>query len=557
MSTSAPAHRLRRRIIPVVALAAAGSIGGVVALSGCGSSASAGSAPASIAGYIPARSPLYIQISTDTSGAQWANLTRLATLFPGFGEIQAEIETTLAGEGVDWDTDLKPLLGDAAAIALTEITDMTSAPLADGGGAVRAAPAEAAGLALVAVLQIAPGKADDVEALLAAGPGGMEKTGTRDGAVMYGDVTAGVHAAVTEESLVAGPSIAAVTAALDAHAAGGDAALSGVVRFNEALALLPDDVFALAYVNLDEAGKAAKEMVPQVGTLADGQMGGAAAMSVTAEPDGLRIKAVLLDAPLAIDLKPFTPSLVAQAPADTVAFLGFSRLDDIVAAVVSGASTGGSDGTRTQIGAITGQLPALLGVSEAGLSNLAGGEQAVVVTDARPTPGVALALTVVDGPQAATSLTALATSVPALARQVGVGTLAIGTATPFSESGVTGQVIPVGDSGWSVAWGVRGNLAAIGSGAGTVADVLAPRSRAQSLAGTAGFTAATQGMPDTVTALAYVDMRKVMTLLAANGVFTGADGARVRANLAPFTRIAAWSTAGATPTVEVVVGIGR
>jgi hypothetical protein len=60
-----------------------------------------------------------------------------------------------------------------------------------------------------------------------------------------------------------------------------------------------------------------------------------------------------------------------------------------------------------------------------------------------------------------------------------------------------------------------------------------------------------------VTGLAYVDMRKAVPILAANGAFEGTDGARKRANLAPITQVAAWATAGDTPTVEVVVGMAK
>jgi len=65
-------------MIPVAALAVVGISGGAVVLSGCGDTASAGSAAASVAGYIPASSPVYVQVSTDTAGTQWSQLTTLA-----------------------------------------------------------------------------------------------------------------------------------------------------------------------------------------------------------------------------------------------------------------------------------------------------------------------------------------------------------------------------------------------------------------------------------------------------------------------------------------------
>jgi len=559
MSASTRSRYMRGKVIPIAAIAAAGAAaGGIAVLSGCGSTASAGSAPASIAGYIPASSPLYVQVSTDTDGTQWTNLNRLGRLFPGFGEMRAELDTALAREGITWATDLKPLLGESAAIAVTEVPETESVlkgALTDPADAAGRAVARAADQPMMAVIQIAPGKSADIEALITQPPGGMKETGTRDGATLYADAAMGTYAAVTAESLILGSTEEVVTKALEVRAAGGEAALSGVFRFNEALSLLPDDVFAMGYVNVEEAGKAASEIIPTVGDLAGGQITGAAAMSVTAQPDGLRIKAVLVDAPQAGQQTSYTPTLTSQAPADAVAYLGFNRLADTVQRAVSAASSEGSENTKKQIDALTAQLPLLLGVNADDLRNLTGGEHAVVVGGAGKTPQAALALQVKSGAQATESLTALSKSVPVVLRQFGPDDAKIGKATPFAEDGVKGQVIPAEDM--LVAWGVRGDLAAIGNGAKAVTSVLAPRAAGNSLAATPAFKAATQGMPDQVTGLAYVDVRKAVPILAANGAFDGEKGARKRADIAPLTQIAAWATGGETPTVDVYVGMGK
>lgn len=560
MSTSTRSGRFgRRTMIPVAAVAVAGIAGSAALMAGCGSSASAGSAPASIAGYIPAQSPLYLQVSTDTSGPQWTNLERLGAMFPGFGSMRADLEKALSREGVNWEREVQPLLGEAGAMAVTDIPEAGNAlegALTNPAAAAGRAAAKAADTPVMAVLQIAPGKAGDLKALIAKNPGGLKETGTRDGATLYADPVAGMYGAITEESLVIGSSEAVVNQSLEAHAAGGDAVLSGVFRFNDALAKLPDDVFAMGYVNLDEAGKAASEVVPQVGTLAGGELRGAAAMSVTAEQDGLRMKAVLVDAPPMARQMAYTPTLTRQAPADAVAYLGFNRLADTVATAVSSASGEGSEETKKQIDAITGQLPLLLGVSTDDLRNLTGGEHAVVVTGPGATPRAALALTVQDGARAAKSLTSLSRTIPVALGQFGPDSLKVGKATAFAEGGVKGQVIPMGE-GRSVAWGVRGDLAAIGNGAGAVAGVLAQRPAATSLASAPGFTAATAGMPDQVSGLAYIDMTRATRLMAQNGAFEGKDGARMRANLAPISHVAGWSTDGEVPTVEVVVGMRK
>jgi hypothetical protein len=239
-----------------------------------------------------------------------------------------------------------------------------------------------------------------------------------------------------------------------------------------------------------------------------------------------------------------------------VAYIGFNRLADTVQTAISAASGEASDETRKQIEALTGQLPLLLGVNADDLRNLTGGEHAVVVSGSGKEPRVALALDVANGAQATKSLTALSRSVPLVLNQFGSDKVKVGKTTVFADGAVKGQSIAMGD-GRSLAWGVRGNLAGIGNGAGAVASVLAPRAAGQSLGANPGFKAAMQGMPEQVTGLAYVDMAKMLPILAANGAFKGKDGASKRADLEPVKEIAAWSTAGDTPTVEVFVGIGR
>ena len=112
--------RMSRRIaIPLAAVAVAGAAGGALVLSGCGDSASAGSVAASVAGYIPAASPMYVQVSTDTSGPQWTQLDRLGNYFPGYGKAVADMQKQLLADGISWSDDLRPLLGQAAALAVT------------------------------------------------------------------------------------------------------------------------------------------------------------------------------------------------------------------------------------------------------------------------------------------------------------------------------------------------------------------------------------------------------------------------------------------------------
>lgn len=555
--------RLRRRIaIPVAALAAVGVAGGAIVLSGCGDTASAGSAAASVAGYIPATSPVYMQVSTDTDGAQWTQLVDLAKYFPAYEKMQDKVEKELQREGVSWGKDLKPLLGEAAALATTKVPDGASVAkgaLADPAAAAGRAIATAADQPVLAVLQVIEGKAEQVKALLAdTGNGGLKPAGDYNGAAMYSDPTGGMYAAVAPEALVLGSSEAVVKQAIDTHAAGGDQALSGVFRFNEALSLLPKDVFAMGYVNIEELGKAAGDALPMAESLVNGQVTGAAAMSLTAEPGGMRMKAVLVDTPPMADQQAFTPTLTANAPAGAVAYLGFNRLADTVQKVVASASESSSADVKKQIDAVTGQLPVLLGVTGADLTNLTGGEHAVVVTQGAKTPAVALALETADGAKATETLTSLSKSVPAVLSQFGPSSLKKSASGGFKNvdlGGVKGHRLAVNETG-DVVWGVKGDLAVIGSRTGAVASILNPTPGA-TLADSPDFKVATQGMPDKVTGLGWLNMSRAMPLLEKRGAFTGKDGAQARECLSHITAVTGWGTQGENPTVEVFVGLQK
>jgi len=551
--------RLRRRfMVPVAALAVVGISGGAVVLSGCGDTASAGSAAASVAGYIPASSPLYVQVSTDTAGPQWSQLTTLAKYFPEYDTMQAEINKELSRAGVSWQKDLQPLLGEAAALATTKVPDaaeVTKGALVDPAGAAGRALATAADQPILAVLQVASGKADQVKALLADPTnGGLKAAGDYNGATLYNDPTGGMHVAVAPEALIIGSSESVVKQAIDTHAAGGDQALSGVFRFNNALSLLPKDVFAMAYVNIDELGKAASDLLPMAGDLVNGEIKGAAAMSLTAETNGVRMKAVLVDAPAAATQKAFTPTLTSQAPADSVAYIGFNRLADTVSRAITTAGETASPEVKKQIDTITGQLPVLLGVNGDDLRNLTGGEHAVVVGGGQPTPSVSLALKTADGAQAEETLSSLSKALPLVLGQFGPSDKMKAAAAkgfkPVDLGGVKGHELAVNSTG-DIVWGVKGDLAVIGSRAAGVSSVL--NGTGAGLASNAAFVAATQGMPDQVTGLAWLNVSQAMPMLEKGGAFKGKDGAKEREMLSHISGVAAWGTQGANPTVEVFV----
>ncbi len=541
---------LRRRK-PVVLMTTAVA-GAAIAVAGCGGDAdsSSGAAAGEIASYIPAGSPLYVEATTDFDGPQWQQIDALAKLFPAYPELRAELDEALMSEDVDFETEVKPLLGERAAMAGLNVpqTDELANSLTSADPSVAPDVVESAAddQQFVAVVEIAEGQEAALEKLLT--DNGATAAGESNGARLYTE--SDTAAAVADGILVVSDTQEQVQQALDAHAAGGDQTLGGTDKFTDALAKLPADVFGQAYIDVgafvQAAGTSSAEL-QQLG-IAEYQNGVVAA-SVAAEPEGLRVKGVVLGVP-DVGQVSFSPTLIDKAPADSIAYLGFSDLATSVTTVLEQARATQSEDARAQIDAIGGQLPSLLGVSLDDLSALTGGEHAVVVTSGTPDPGVTLALKVEDGARASRTLDSLRTGIPAL-----LSTFSPGTTLPQWQqvplaAGVQGWQLPLSPEA-GVVYGVDGDTALIGS---SVASVTAVQRPTAPLSGTAEYQAAVSGMPDEVTSLAYVNVSQAVAAAEGLGAFDDAP-AETLANLRPVKSLTAWSTGGDTPTFEVYLRI--
>ena len=258
-----------RRARYLTALAVTAVAVSAIAVAGCGSDSSpSGSAPGDVAGFVPSTSPAYFEVTTDLDGPQWSQVEKLAGLFPGYPKLQKMIDDSLESEDVNFETDVKPLLGDRAAIAALNVPNVSGVTATDPSGA-----AGAAGDALsdtgVGVVDIADGKDGAVTALVAKK---SRPQGEHDGVTFYKAADGGTLTAVTDGALVITDSQPALFAALDAHAAGGDKTLAGTSEFTDALGKLPDDVFAQGYLDVGSFLRQAIAQSPQLGQL--GQLQG-------------------------------------------------------------------------------------------------------------------------------------------------------------------------------------------------------------------------------------------------------------------------------------------
>lgn len=534
---------LRRRK-PVVLMTSAVA-GAAIAVAGCGGDAesSSGAAAGEIASYVPAGSPLYLEASTDFDGPQWAQVDALAKLFPAYPELRAELEEALRGEDVDFETEIKPLLGERAAIAGLNV------PQTPDVGAITSPDAAAQAAddqQFVGVVEIAAGQEDALVDLLVKN--GAVAAGQSEGADIFTDDD--TVAAVAERILVVSDTRAQLDQALAAHAAGGDATLGGTDKFTEALAKLPADVFGQAYIDIGAFVQQAGASSPQLEQLGLGDYQNAVvAASIAAEPEGARVKGVVMGAP-DLGQASFSPTLIDKAPADSIAYLGFADLASSVTTILEQTRASQSEEARAQIDAIGGQLPALLGVSLDDLAALTSGEHAIVVTSGSPDPGATLALKVEDGAAATRTLDALRVGVPQL-----LGTFSPGTTLPEWEqvplaAGVQGWRLPLSPEA-GVVYGVDGDTALIGTSVPSVTAVQRPTAP---LSGAPEYQAAVNGMPDEVTSLVFVNVEQAVAAAQKLGALDDAP-AEALANLRPIKSLSAWTTGGETPTFEVYLRI--
>ena len=171
-----------------------------------------------------------------------------------------------------------------------------------------------------------------------------------------------------------------------------------------------------------------------------------------------------------------------------------------------------------------------------------------MVTDGQPNPGAALALKVADGARAKTTLDTIRQKLPGLVKTFSPET----ALPPWSQvplaRGVQGWRLPLSPQAGAV-YGVNGNLAVIGT---SVAAVTAVQSPTSPLAASAGFQAATEGMPGTVTSVVWVNLQQGIGALQRFGAFEDAPPETLP-NLRPLKSIAAWTTNGYTPTFEMLL----
>jgi hypothetical protein len=106
------------RLTPLAALIALAFV-----LAGCGAKNEASSSVPDGGEFAPASSVVFVTGVTDPSSSQWQKADELLGRFPGREKLLASLQKDLADDGLSWEQDVKPALGDDLNLVLLSYED--------------------------------------------------------------------------------------------------------------------------------------------------------------------------------------------------------------------------------------------------------------------------------------------------------------------------------------------------------------------------------------------------------------------------------------------------
>ena len=170
-----------------------------VAVAGCGSggSGSSGGDPLDTAlGYLPESAPFVVAIDTNLKGSQWQALGTIAAKFSFGGQVEDQLKQAVNKQGLNFDTQVKPLLGNPAVIAAPDVQSF----LGDGNG-------------FIVALEV---KDKDKLSSLLKQSKDLKPDGSSNGATLYSQTDGGGETAQQDDVLLASDNKAHLLQALRA-----------------------------------------------------------------------------------------------------------------------------------------------------------------------------------------------------------------------------------------------------------------------------------------------------------------------------------------------------
>lgn len=360
-------HRLVIGLTSLLAVAGGAVVGGYLFLAGAGIDHTAE--------LVPAKATAYLSVYLQPSTAQQTKLAGLIGRLPGFGDpatlstkVDQMVHNALSGSGLDYETDVRPWIGGQLAIGAWQTP-----------GAASGDPPTASTVVVAEV--------KDRPAAQAA----LDRLAKRDGTTARHATYQGVDLVLSDTAgyaflgnlLVFGEPRSALEAAVDVNRGSGDA-LATSARFRDAMAKLPSDRLAAAYVDL--AGLATTARMPK-------QAAGfsTVGMALVAEENGLHLsglapfdKAVGTGATSAIfDLSGAAAQLSGWMPKGTPFELSLFGLSQSIHAVEDTATADTPEGKSIRDGFSTVRGAVALGLGldlDKDLLPLLDGETAVAIS---------------------------------------------------------------------------------------------------------------------------------------------------------------------------------
>lgn len=514
---SASPHRGRLLLLAAAVLAVGAAVVLLVVERGSDEDRPPATAAAQV---VPADALAYVHLSTDADRPAVERALEVGRRFPSYPDLRTTLLGRLSGgRALDFERDVRPWLGDEAALALLDTGRATAGSLvvlalAD----VRRARSFVRGLAR-------PGRSVSHRGVPV-------------------DVYGGVAVAFHRSRLLIGQ-LASVRASIDV-AAGARPSLARAATYRRATNELPEGRVLDAFLTNEGIRRA---LVPQgglvgaAGTLLDDPRLRATALALTVEDPGARLSArsLLSRSRAARDrARPFEPELVGEVPRAALAYLGLRGLDRAVGPILAalGAAPGGAGELLSQVG---GDVARRAGVDvERDLLPVFRDEVGLVVTPRVPVPVLTLVARARD--ERATS-EALGRLRGPLARLLEPrGEEGAGQVPVFRErdvGGVKGYGISLGPTAELIYAVFDGKVVVSTSPAG----IRAVRSGEDSIEDADGYRATLGDRPGTVSSLVFLDFNQLLTLAEQTGLNDSPTYVRVRDDLRRIRAVGAATTA--------------
>jgi hypothetical protein len=464
------------RLIPALVVAAL-----LPVVAGCGSGSDVGGA----ADAVPADVFVYASVDTDFDGEGWAALEEFAAKFPGGDNLMQSLADDLGDEeGLDFEADVKPALGDEVTVVVLD-----APPTADQGAAPPGV--EFYGEAAHVLVLLQP---DDEAAFQRL----VEKSNEPP---VTDEVDGWTVVAETQESLDA------YRERLD-----GDR-LDGSEDFERAMEDLESGAFAHVFVNGAKLAEATESEpgAPQLDAFLPGGQFPSFGFAVDVESDSARVdgRAVFADEnPFATDS--YSADLPERVPGDVLAYFSFNDLESAFSRFRDAAAE-----TNPEAEQQLGQAEGLLGLSlEEDVLPLLAGEGALYFRAGAPVPEVTLVTEIEDEEQALDTL-------DKIVQFAGGFEPRLRNATTVEIDGVEAREIPI-DPPVSLYYAAFDGLLAVTT---SQEGIVALRQDSDRLSDSEAFDDAldSAGVPDETQGFGYLDLESVVPLWLGLGALSGEE----------------------------------